>query len=238
MHCPKLSHAGTVRTIGRRMKNTYFHMFRSAIFIVMIAACAVGAFAQSANEPFLLAVEDVFSISGRGTIAVGKVERGSVKVGDAVEIVGAKGVAATIVTAIEMFRKMLPEAKAGDEVGMILRGIEKTAIERGDVIAKPGSIKAFTRFKAKVDVLSTAEGGRAKPLPTGFRPLAAIRTGSFSGVLTLPAGRAEAAPGEKGVEVEIELTQAAPLEKGTVISLREYGRTVAKGTVTEVIPPK
>ncbi|MBK9214919.1 MAG: hypothetical protein IPM59_04865 [Chloracidobacterium sp.] len=190
------------------------------------------------EQPFLLAVEDVFSISGRGTIAVGKIERGSVKVGDAVEIVGAKAVTPTTVTAIEMFRKIVTEAKAGDNVGLMLRGVDKTAVERGNVIAKPGSINTFARFKAKIDVLSTAEGGRAKPLPTGFRPLAAIRTGSFSGVMTLPAGRAEAAPGEKGVEVEIELTQAAPLEKGTVIALREYGRTVAKGTVTEVIPPK
>lgn len=213
-------------------------MLRVLYLFVIIAASSFAGLAQPANEPFLLAVEDVFSISGRGTIATGKIERGSLKVGDAVEVVGSKGITASTITAIEMFRKMVTEAKAGDEVGLLLRGVDKAAVERGNVIAKPGSIKTFTKFKAKIDVLTTAEGGRAKPLPNGFRPLVEIRTGSFSGVLVLQAGKAELAQGEKGVEVEIELTQAAPLEKGTVIALREYGRTVAKGTVTAVIPPK
>lgn len=213
-------------------------MLRAAYLLVIIAALSLAEFAQPANEPFLLAVEDVFSISGRGTIATGKIERGSVKVGDTVEIVGSKGVTPTTVTAIEMFRKMVNEAEAGDNVGLLLRGVERTAVERGNVIAKSGSIKALTKFKAKIDVLSTAEGGRAKPLPNGFRPLVEIRTGSFSGVLTLPAGKTELAPGQKAVEVEIELTQAAPLENEIAIALREYGRTVAKGIVTAVIAPK
>lgn len=213
-------------------------MLRVLYLLFVIAASSTAALAQTANDPFLLAVEDVFSISGRGTIAIGKVERGTVKVGDAVEIVGAKGVSPTTVTAIEMFRRMVTEAKVGDNVGLLLRGVDKAGVERGNVIAKPGSIKTFTRFKAKIDVLTTAEGGRAKPLPTGFRPLVEIRTGSFSGVLTPPAGIAEIAQGEKGVEVEIELIQAAPLEKGTIFALREYGRTLAKGTVTAVIPPR
>lgn len=206
-------------------------------FLFLTLSTTVGM-AQQANGPFLFAVEDVFSISGRGTIATGKIERGSVKVGDAVEIVGPNGATPTTVTAIEMLRKSLTEAKAGDNVGLLLRAVERTAVERGNVVAKPGSIKAFKRFKAKIDVRTTAEGGRAKPLPAGFRPLLEIRTGSFSGVLTLPAGKTEIAQGEKGIEVEIELTQAAPLEKGTVIALREYGKTVAKGTVTAVIPSK
>ncbi len=206
-------------------------------FLFLTLSTAVGM-AQQANGPFLFAVEDVFSISGRGTIATGKIERGSVKVGDAVDVVGPNGATPTTVAAIEILRKSLTEAKAGDNVGLLLRGVEKTAVERGSVIAKPGSIKTFKRFKAKIDVLTTAEGGRAKPLATGFRPLVEIRTGSFSGVMTLSAGKAEIAQGEKGIEVEIELTQAAPLEKGTVIALREYGKTVAKGTVTAVIPSK
>ena len=212
-------------------------MLRSLLLLAIFAISSIAAFAQE-GQPFLLAVEDVFSISGRGTVASGKIERGTVKVGDAVEIVGPNGATATTVTGIEMFRKMLTEAKAGDNVGLLLRGVEKTAVERGNVIAKPGSIKTFTRFKAKIDVMSVAEGGRAKPLPNGFRPLVEIRTGSFSGVLAVPAGKTEMAPGDKGVEVEIELTQAAPLEKGTVIALREYGKTVAKGIVTAVITQK
>lgn len=212
-------------------------MRRSLILLAVFAVSSITVAAQN-GEPFLLAVEDVFSITGRGTIAVGKIERGSVKVGDAVEIVGSQGVTASTVTAIEMFRKMVNESKAGDNVGLLLRGVDQAAVERGSVIAKPKSFKAYPRFKATIDILSTAEGGRAKPLPTGFRPLVEIRTGSFSGVLTLPAGKTEAAPGEKGVEVEIEMTKAAPLEKGTVIALREYGRAIAKGTVTVLIPPK
>jgi elongation factor Tu len=212
-------------------------MTRVFLYIFLLGLFSASSAAQT-DRAFLLAVEDVFSISGRGTVATGKIERGSVKVGDAVEVIGPNGVTPTTVTSIEIFRKVLTEAKAGDNVGLLLRGVEKTAIERGSVIAKPGSIKTYKRFKARVDVLTTAEGGRAKPLPNGFRPLIEIRTGGFSGVLKLPAGKAEAAQGEKGVEVEIELTQAAPIEKGTVIAFREYGKTVAKGTVTALIPTK
>lgn len=218
-------------------------MRKFLLFVFALAVCSLTAYSQKptptpAPQPFLMAVEDSFYIAGRGVVATGKIERGAVKVGDALEIVGSNGITPTTVTGIEMFRKSLTEAKAGDNVGLLLRGVDKSAVARGDVIARPGSIKTFKRFKAKVDVLSTAEGGRAKPLPAGFRPLVEIRTGSFSGVMTFPAGESEAAPGEKAVEVEMEITQAAPLEKGTVIALREYGRTVAKGVVTALIPPK
>lgn len=224
---------------GWNARNTkkIVYMLRPLFLLALFAVSSNVAFGQE-SQPFLLAVEDVFSISGRGTIATGKIERGTVKVGDAVEIVGSNGVMPTTITGIEMFRKMVTEAKAGDSVGLMLRGVEKTAVERGNVVAKPGSIKTFTRFKAKIDVMSVAEGGRTKPLPNGFRPLVEVRTGSFSGVLTLPAGKTELAPGEKGIEVEIELTQAAPLEKGTAIALREYGRTIAKGLVIALIPTK
>lgn len=200
----------------------------------------LSAFAQkpTPTPAFLMPVEDVFSISGRGTVATGKIERGSVKVGDRVEIVGIKETRSTTVVAIEMFRKLVDEAKAGDTVGVMLRGVEKTDVERGQVIAFPGSVSTFTKFKAKIDAAAAAEGGRKTPFASGFKPQVMIRIGSFSGTVTLPAGKAKVAAGEKGVEIEIELTQPAVLEKGLPIALREYGKTIATGTVISMTPQK
>ncbi len=190
------------------------------------------------SQPFLMAVEDVFYINGRGLIATGKIERGLLKVGDAVEIVGGKATKPATVSAIEMFRKMVDEAKAGDNVGVLLRGVEKTDVERGQILAKPGSIASHTKFKAKIDLTPAAEGGRKMPIASGFRPQVIIRTASFTGTLILAAGKAQAAAGDTAVEVEIELTQPAALEKGQVVTLREFGKTIASGVVTAVTPSK
>ncbi len=183
-----------------------------------------------------MAVEDVFSIAGRGTVVTGKIERGSLKSGDTIEIVGVKPSRTATVTGIEVFRKLLTEAKTGENVGVLLRGVEKADVERGQVLAKPGSIKAFTRFKAKIDMATAAEGGRRTPFFDGYRPQIYARTGGFSGSITLPRGKVEVAPGEKGIEVEIVLTQATPLEKGQIVTIREGGRTVGSGTVIALIP--
>jgi len=190
------------------------------------------------SQPFLMAVEDVFYINGRGVIATGKVERGTLKVGDTVEIVGSKATKPATVSGIEMSRKTVDEAKASDNVGVMLRGVEKADVERGQVLAKPGSIASQTKFKAKIDLTPAAEGGRKMPIASGFRPQVIIRTGSFAGTLILAAGRSQAAAGDTAVEAEIELTQPAALEKGQVITLREFGKTIASGVVTAVIPSK
>ncbi len=186
------------------------------------------------DKPFLMPVEDVFSITGRGTVATGRVERGTVKVGEEVEIVGLRDTAKTVVTGVEMFRKILDQAEAGDNVGLLLRGIEKEGIERGQVLAKPGSIKPHKKFKAEVYVLSKDEGGRHTPFFNGYRPQFYFRTTDVTGVAKLPQGVEMVMPGDN-VNMEIELITPIAMEKTMRFAIREGGRTVGAGRVTEIV---
>ena len=186
------------------------------------------------DQPFLLAVEDVFSITGRGTVATGRVERGTVKVGENVEIVGIKDTQKTVVTGIEMFRKLLDDARAGDNVGILLRGIEKAQIERGQVICAPGSIKPHTKFKAKLYVLTKEEGGRHTPFFKGYRPQFYFRTTDVTGACALPAGVEMVMPGDN-IDIECELIAPIAMEKGLRFAVREGGHTVGAGVVSDII---
>ena len=187
------------------------------------------------EKPFLMAVEDVFSITGRGTVGTGRIERGIIKVGEEVEIVGLMEKAKkTVVTGVEMFRKLLDEGRAGDNVGVLLRGIEKKDLERGQVLAKPGSITPHTKFKAKVYVLTKEEGGRHTPFFKGYRPQFYFRTTDVTGVATLPAGTEMVMPGDN-VEMEVELITPIAMEKELRFAIREGGHTVGAGVVAEVI---
>jgi elongation factor Tu len=186
------------------------------------------------DKPFLLAVEDVFSITGRGTVATGRIERGQIKVGEEVEIVGLQETRKTVVTGVEMYQKTLDSGIAGDNVGVLLRGIDKTMIERGQVIAKPGSIKPHTKFKAEVYVLSKEEGGRHTPFFPGYRPQFYIRTTDVTGSITLPQGVEMVMPGDN-VSMEVELIQPVAVEEGMRFAIREGGRTVGAGVVANII---
>ncbi|MFN8654837.1 MAG: elongation factor Tu [Candidatus Obscuribacterales bacterium] len=186
------------------------------------------------DKPFLLAVEDVFSITGRGTVATGRIERGQVKVGEEVEIVGLQETRKTTVTGVEMYQKTLDSGMAGDNVGILLRGIDKTMIERGQVIAKPGSIKPHTKFSSEVYVLSKEEGGRHTPFFPGYRPQFYIRTTDVTGSITLPAGVEMVMPGDN-VNMVVELIQPVAVEEGMRFAIREGGRTVGAGVVAKII---
>ncbi|MFA6692093.1 MAG: elongation factor Tu [Saccharofermentanales bacterium] len=187
------------------------------------------------DQPFLMAIEDVFSITGRGTVSTGRVERGKVKVGDAVEMIGlSHGVKKTVVTGIEMFRKELDEGFAGDNVGILLRGVEKDEAERGMVVAAPGSITPHTNFKAQVYVLKKEEGGRHKSFFSGYRPQFYMRTTDVTGQIKLPEGVEMVMPGDN-IEMEVTLIYPVALEKGQRFAIREGGRTVGAGAVTEII---
>lgn len=189
---------------------------------------------RDTDKPFLMAVEDVFSITGRGTVPTGRVERGEVKTGEEVEIVGIKDTRKAVVTGLEMFRKTLDEAVAGDNVGVLLRGIEKGDIERGMVLAKPGSITPHTQFGAKVYILSKEEGGRHTPFFSGYRPQFYFRTTDVTGSVTLAKGVEMVMPGDD-VEFEVELIQPIAMEEGQKFAIREGSRTVGAGVVTKVI---
>jgi elongation factor Tu len=189
---------------------------------------------REVDKPFLMAVEGVFSISGRGTVATGRIERGHVKVGDEVEIVGLGASSKTTVTGVEMFRKTLNEGQAGDNVGLLLRGVEKDAIERGMVLVKTGSIKPHQKFKCQVYVLSKDEGGRHSPFFNGYRPQFYFRTTDVTGIVTLPAGREMVMPGDD-VELLVDLISPIAMEKDGRFAIREGGRTVGSGVVTEIL---
>ena len=185
--------------------------------------------------PFLMPVEDVFTITGRGTVATGRVERGIVKVSDEVEIVGLTAESRkTVVTGVEMFRKLLDQAEAGDNIGVLLRGVDRKDIERGQVLAKPGTIKPHTKFKAEVYVLTKEEGGRHTPFFNGYRPQFYFRTTDVTGVIELPAGTEMVMPGDN-VDMEIELITPIAIEPGLRFAIREGGRTVGSGVVANVI---
>ena len=187
------------------------------------------------DEPFLMPVEDVFTITGRGTVATGRVERGVVKLQDEVEIVGlAKESSKTVVTGVEMFRKLLDQAEAGDNIGVLLRGIQRDEIERGQVLAKPGTIHPHTKFKSQVYVLTKEEGGRHTPFFNGYRPQFYFRTTDVTGVIELPAGTEMVMPGDN-IDMTIELITPIAIEKGLRFAIREGGRTVGSGVVSEII---
>jgi len=189
---------------------------------------------RDVDKPFLLAIEDVFSITGRGTVVTGRIERGRIKPGDEVEIVGLRETRKTVVTSIEMFRKTLDEGIAGDNVGLLLRGIEKDDVERGMVVAAPGSITPHTKFKAQVYVLTKEEGGRHTPFFSGYRPQFYFRTTDVTGVVQLPQGVEMVMPGDN-VELEIELIKPVALEKELRFAIREGGKTVGAGVVSQII---
>jgi elongation factor Tu len=189
---------------------------------------------RQVDKPLLMAVEDVFSISGRGTVATGRMERGKVKVGDKVELVGLRDTRDTVVTGVEMFRKSMDEAIAGDNVGLLLRGIEKEDVERGMCVCAPKSITPHTKFKGSVYVLTKEEGGRHTPFFNGYRPQFYFRTTDVTGVATLPTGREMVMPGDN-VDMEIELITPVAMEKELRFAIREGGRTVGAGVVTEVV---
>jgi elongation factor Tu len=186
------------------------------------------------DKPFLMSVEDVFSITGRGTVATGRVERGKIKVGEKVEMVGLRETRETVVTGVEMFRKILDEGHAGDNVGLLLRGVDKDEVERGMVIVKPGSITPHTKFNAEVYVLTKDEGGRHKPFFTGYRPQFYFRTTDVTGTIKLPEGREMVMPGDN-VTIEVDLITPIAMEKGLTFAVREGGRTVGQGVVADII---
>ncbi len=179
-------------------------------------------------------IEDVFSIQGRGTVVTGRIERGIIKVGEEVEIVGFRDTRKTVVTGVEMFRKLLDQGQAGDNVGLLLRGIDKDDVERGQVLAKPGSITPHTQFKGSVYVLSKEEGGRHTPFFKGYRPQFYFRTTDVTGVVELPEGVEMVMPGDN-VTIGVELITPVAMEKGLRFAIREGGRTVGAGTVTEIL---
>jgi elongation factor Tu len=189
---------------------------------------------REVDKPFLMPVEDVFSISGRGTVATGRIERGRIKVGEEIEIVGIKATQKTVVTGVEMFRKILDEGQAGDNVGCLLRGTKREEIERGQVLAKPGSITPHTKFEAEAYVLTKEEGGRHTPFFNGYRPQFYFRTTDVTGVATLPAGTEMVMPGDN-VKLAIELIMPIAMDEGLRFAIREGGRTVGAGVVTKVV---
>ena len=189
---------------------------------------------RDTDKPFMMPVEDVFSITGRGTVATGRVERGQVKVGDVVEIVGfTEEPKSTTVTGVEMFRKLLDYAEAGDNIGALLRGVAREDIQRGQVLAKPGSITPHTKFKAEVYVLSKEEGGRHTPFFTNYRPQFYFRTTDVTGIVNLPEGVEMVMPGDN-IEMTVELIAPIAIEEGTKFSIREGGRTVGAGVVATI----
>src|ERR1051325_3941964 len=199
---------------------------------------AVDSFVQEPvrdiDKPFLMPVEDVFTISGRGTVVTGRVERGVVKVGEEIEVVGVKATQKTVATGVEMFRKLLDEGQAGDNIGVLLRGTKREEVERGQVLAKPGSITPHTRFNAEAYVLTKEEGGRHTPFFNGYRPQFYFRTTDVTGVVKLPEGTEMVMPGDN-INVEIELITPVAMDEGLKFAIREGGRTVGAGVVTKII---
>jgi elongation factor Tu len=186
------------------------------------------------DQPFLMPIEDVFSISGRGTVVTGRIERGVIKVGEEVEIIGIRPTAKTVVTGVEMFRKLLDQGEAGDNVGCLLRGVERTGVERGQVLAKPGSITPHKKFTAEAYILTKEEGGRHTPFFSNYRPQFYFRTTDVTGVVTLPSGTEMVMPGDN-VTMDVELITPIAMEEKLRFAIREGGRTVGAGVVSKIV---
>jgi elongation factor Tu len=186
------------------------------------------------DKPFLMPIEDIFSISGRGTVVTGRIERGIVKVGEEMEIIGFRPTQKKVITGVEMFKKLLDQGEAGDNVGLLVRGLEKDEVERGQVVAKPGSITGHKKFKGEVYVLKKEEGGRHTPFFNGYRPQFYFRTTDVTGVATLPEGTEMVMPGDN-VQMVVELISEVAMEKGLRFAIREGGRTIGAGTVSEIV---
>src|SRR5947209_1101559 len=203
---------------------------------ILVVSAVDGPMPQTreTDKPFLMPVEDVFSIAGRGTVATGRIERGKIKVGEEVEIVGLRPTTKTVVTGVESFRKLLDEGVAGDNVGCLLRGTKREEIERGQVLAKPGSVTPHTKFKCNVYVLTKDEGGRHTPFLNGYRPQFYFRTTDVTGTVKLPAGTEMVMPGDN-IEMEVELMMPIAMDKELRFAVREGGRTVGAGVVTQVL---
>ena len=189
---------------------------------------------RETDKPFLMAVEDVFTIQGRGTVVTGRVDRGVIKVNEEVEIVGLKATQKSVATGLEMFRKTLDEAQAGDNVGILLRGVEKEQVERGQVLCKPGSLTPHTDFEAEVYILSKEEGGRHTPFFTGYKPQFYIKTADITGEATLPEGIEMVMPGDNA-KMTVKLIQAVAMEEGFRFAIREGGHTVGDGVITKIL---
>jgi elongation factor Tu len=189
---------------------------------------------RAIDKPFIMPVEDVLTISGRGTVVTGRVERGIVKVGEEIEIVGFRATQKTVATGVEMFRKLLDEGQAGDNIGVLLRGTKREEVERGQVLAKPGSITPHTKFNAEAYVLTKEEGGRHTPFFNGYRPQFYFRTTDVTGVVKLPEGTEMVMPGDN-INVEIELITPVAMDQGLNFAIREGGRTVGAGVVTKIV---
>jgi len=219
----------------KAMANPDDHEAAKSIFELMDAVDSfIPTPKRDIDKPFLMPIEDVFSITGRGTVGTGRVERGQIKVGEEIEIVGIKPTKKSVVTGVEMFRKLLDSGQAGDNIGVLLRGVEKTDLERGQVLAKPGSITPHTKFKAEVYILSKEEGGRHTPFFNGYRPQFYFRTTDVTGVVTLPKDVEMVMPGDS-VNFEVALITPIAMEKQLRFAIREGGHTVGAGVVTEVI---
>ena len=188
---------------------------------------------RAIDEPFLMPIEDVFSISGRGTVVTGRVERGAVNVGDEIEIVGIKDTSKTTCTGVEMFRKLLDRGEAGDNVGVLLRGVDRDGVERGQVLVKPGSVKPHTKFEAEVYILTKDEGGRHTPFFANYRPQFYFRTTDVTGTVELPSGTEMVMPGDN-LKFDVELINPIAMEQGLRFAIREGGRTVGSGVVSKI----
>jgi elongation factor Tu len=189
---------------------------------------------RDVDKPFLMPIEDVFTISGRGTVVTGRVDRGKIHTGDEVEVIGIRPTQKTIVTGVEMFRKILDEGQAGDNIGVLLRGIKREDVERGQVVAIPGSITPHKKFDGQIYVLTKEEGGRHTPFFTGYRPQIYVRTTDVTGVISLPEGVEMVMPGDN-ISMEVQLISTVAMEKGMRFAIREGGRTVGAGVVTNII---
>lgn len=206
----------------------------AVLTLLTISSFAQKPSAGTAEPGFLMEVRDVFTIAGMGTVVTGTIERGSVRVGDAVEIIGMTPTRTSTVTRITVANKPATEANAATEIGVLLKGIEKTDVHTGQVLAAPGSIKPVTKFRAVIEMAASHNLGRSTPISSGYRPQLFFRTAGFSGVVTLPDGKVTMAPGEGGVHVIIELREAAALEKGMAFTIKDMGRTVGKGVITSI----
>jgi len=223
-----------LKALASTSKDPAAEEYKSIVELMRVVDEYIPTPTRAVDKPFLMPIEDVFGIKGRGTVVTGRVERGMVKVGDTVEIVGLKETRSTVVTGVEMFRKLLDSGQAGDNIGCLLRGIERNEVERGMVLAAPGSIKPHTEFEGEVYILKKEEGGRHTPFFNGYRPQFYVRTLDVTGDVQLPAGVEMVMPGDN-TSMKVKLITPVALERGSRFAIREGGRTVGSGVITKVI---